>query len=385
MRTVSSFLIAVLAALGLEQMLRPTRAVSMRRWFTVGAVGSAVVVAYLAVNSAMEPAFRHQRFAALVWPTICAIGCLGVCAHLWISSKDRTSIRSIRSVGVIALGLVAVESAFLFFAGVGIASYSKPFFQVTPAIAELKGIVGDSLVGLNGGNDTSAHGVRFFEGVGFYPNVNVGYSIRIFGVHDPTVPASYFASWPFQKDAPNALGVGLFVPDINSVSLARRYGITYVLTKAGVALPPGMTTVVVIAGETLSRVSDAQTFSFIAGSGDRVVSSTSNGDGAWEVVVSAKTAGTLALRVTAEPGFSATIDGRALPLKSLDDVMFKAEIPAGDHVITLRYHPRRLEVGVAGALVTLAAMAVWGIVALARRRQVVAAASIADYDGVALD
>jgi Bacterial membrane protein YfhO len=363
MRTVTAFLVAMLAAVGLEQVLHPSRASSTRRWFSVGAVAVAFIVGYLDVNSALEPAVRHMRVGALAWPNICVLLCLGVAAYLWLAERARSGSRG---VAVIATGLTVTQAAFLFFAGVGIASYSKPFFETTSAIAQLKSDVGNSLVGLNGGNVTN---VRDFKDVGFYPNVNIGYGIRIFGVHDPMVPSAYFASWPIQKAAPNQFGVGLFVPDINSVALAQRYGIPFVLTKEGVQVPAGMATVAVIAGETLSRVPNSTTFSFLSGTGDRVLSSTSNGDGAWKLETDGSSSGTLALRVTAEPGFTATIDGRPLILSSLDDVMFEAHIPAGRHTITLKYLPARLELGVVAALAAVLAMLAAGGVVLARRRR----------------
>jgi hypothetical protein len=363
MRTVTAFLVAVLAAIGLEQLLHPLRATSTRRWFIVGTVGATIVVAYLDINSVLEPAVRHMRFGALVWPTLCVLLCLGVAGYLLIAERSSSGSRGL---AVIAATLALTEAAFLFFAGVGIASYSKPFFETTSAIAKLKGFVGDSLIGLNGGNVTK---VRDFEDVGFYPNVNIGYSVRIFGVHDPMVPLAYFTSWPIQKAAPFQFGVGLFVPDINSVTLAQRYGIGYVLTKPGITVPSGMTTVAVIAGETLSRVPDSTTFSFLSGTGDSVLSATSNGDGAWKLETDGSAPGTLALRVTAEPGFEATIDGRPLTLTSLDHVMFEAQIPAGSHTITLKYLPARFELGIAGALVALIAMLAGGGIITVRRRR----------------
>src|SRR5665213_1408697 len=350
MRIVTAFLVAMLAALGAEQLLHPTRVQLTRRWFMLGSLGVAAVVGYLDVDSALKPAVRHMRVGALAWPTVCVLLCLGAAGYLWIAGRAMS--RS-RGYAVAVFGLAVTEAAFLFFAGVGIASYSKPFFATTPAIAQLKGAVGDALVGLNGGNVTN---VRDFTDVGFYPSVNIGYSIRIFGVHDPMVPSAYFASWPIQKAAPNKFGVGLFVPDINSGALAQRYGIGFVLTKSGISVPPGMTTVAVIAGETLSRVPDSETFSFISGSGDQVLAATSNDDGAWKLETAGSSSGTLALRITAEPGFVASIDGRPLALKSLDDVMFEARVPAGHHVITLKYLPARFELGIAVALVALLAM-----------------------------
>jgi hypothetical protein len=251
----------------------------------------------------------------------------------------------------IAAGLVVVQTGFLFFAGVGIASYSTPFFQTTPAISQLQATVGSALVGLNGGNVTN---VRSFRDVGFYPNVNIGYSIRIFGIHDPLIPATYFESWPLRAAAPNARGVGLFVPDVNTVALARRYGVSYVLTRAGIPVPAGMQTVAVIAGETLSKVPNSSQFSFVQGGSDQVVASSTNGDGTWQITTRGTTPGELALRVTALPGFRATIDNKPLALHSYDTVMLEARVPAGEHRIVLRYLPHRLELGLIAAVLGFA-------------------------------
>jgi uncharacterized membrane protein YfhO len=106
-----------------------------------------------------------------------------------------------------------------------------------------------------------------------------------------------------------------------------------------------------------------------------VLSVTSNGDGAWKLETDGSSGGTLALRVTAEPGFAATIDGRPLRLTGLDDVMFEAQIPPGRHTITLKYLPARLELGIAAALAALVAMLVAGGVAALRRRRRPASAS----------
>ena len=309
-----------------------------------------------------------MRFGALVWPTLCVVLCLGVVSYLWVA--ERSSIAFSRHCCDAAV-LALTEAAFLFFAGVGIASYSKPFFETTGAIAQLKADRRGRSVGLNGGNVTK---VRDFKDVGFYPNVNIGYSIRIFGVHDPMVPLAYFTSWPIQKAAPFQFGVGLFVPDIDTSPSLERYGIGYVLTKPGVAVPSGMTTVAVIAGETLSRVPDSTTFSFLSGTGDGCSPSTSNGDGAWKVKTTGSSPGTLALRVTAEPGFKATIDGHPLSLSSLDDVMFRGSDSAGathDHAHlpsgAIRTRHRRRD-----RWHFIAMLAASGVITLRRRRASIA-------------
>jgi hypothetical protein len=363
MRTMTSFLVAVLAALGLQQLIAAPRSKATRTWLLVGATTTSVVVAYLDADSALKQAVRHVRVGALVWPTLTGFVVCVVAIVIWRFPHGSSGRNRIT---VIATGLVALQTSFLFFAGVGIFSYSTPFFQVTPAIAQLQAAVGKSLLGLNGGNVTN---VRDFRDVGFYPNVNIGYSIRIFGIHDPLIPATYFQSWPIRAAAPNARGVGLFVPDIDTVALAQRYGIAYVLTRAGIPVPTGMQTVAVIAGETLSKVPDSSQFSFVQGSSDRVRSSSTNGNGTWQIATSGTTTGELALRVTVLPGFHATIDGKPLGLHSFDSVMMEVRVPPGRHEIVLHYFPRRLELGLVAAATGLVALIGLGLFGASRRRR----------------
>ena len=361
MRTMTAFLVAVLAALGLEEILRAPRTKSTRSWLAVGAAAAAAAGGYLDVDTVRNVAVRHVRFGSLVWPTASSVVVLGVAIALWRLTRLSDDAVVVR---VVATGLVVLQTSFLFFAGVGILSYSSPFFEVTPAIGQLKAVVGDSLVGLNGGNVTN---VRTYRDVGFYPNVNIGYSIRIFGIHDPLIPATYFESWPLQAAAPNARGVGLFVPDINTAALARRYGISYVLTKAGLAAPTGMQQVAVIAGETLSRVPDSPQFSFLNDSADKVVSSTTDGNGSWRITTTGQTSGVVALRVTSLPGFHASIDNKAVALSPYDSVMMEVHVSAGKHTIVLQYFPRQLELGIVVALAAIVVMVGLGLVSLRRR------------------
>jgi uncharacterized membrane protein YfhO len=110
-------------------------------------------------------------------------------------------------------------------------------------------------------------------------------------------------------------------------------------------------------------------FSFLSGKADQVRSVSTNGDGAWKLETTGAATGTLAFRVTAEPGFTATIDGRPLALASLDDVMFAARIPPGRHTITLVYLPVRLELGIAAAAAAALAMVAAGVAATLRRHR----------------
>lgn len=130
-----------------------------------------------------------------------------------------------------------------------------------------------------------------------------------------------------------------------------------------------MQTVAVIAGETLSKVPDSNQFSFVQGGRDRVVSSTTDGNGTWQIVTSGSASEELALRVTALPGFRATIDGKPLELGSYDSVMMEVRVPPGKHTIVLQYFPHRFELGVAVALIALVVLGGLGVFgSLFRRR-----------------
>ena len=97
------------------------------------------------------------------------------------------------------------------------------------------------------------HDLRDFgPRVGVFPELNIGYGLRVFAIHDPVTPYAYFTSWPLPVKSA-AQGVSLFVPDINSASLARRYGISYIIAKPGLAPPAGTVRVTTLAGETLYR------------------------------------------------------------------------------------------------------------------------------------
>jgi uncharacterized membrane protein YfhO len=53
-------------------------------------------------------------------------------------------------------------------------------------------------------------------------------------------------------------------------------------------------------------------------------------------------------------GWTATVDGRAAPIVAVDGALMAVFVPAGDHVVRLRYLPRSF---VAGAAVTGTALA----------------------------
>jgi Bacterial membrane protein YfhO len=69
--------------------------------------------------------------------------------------------------------------------------------------------------------------------------------------------------------------------------------------------------------------------------------------GSWSLVVHDSGRELLRLRLTATPGWHASIDGRPLQLRTwASGVMIEAMVPPGKHVIELRYWPRLFTLGI---------------------------------------
>ena len=94
-------------------------------------------------------------------------------------------------------------------------------------------------------------------------------------------------------------------------------------------------------------------------------------DATWRMAVHAPAESTLYLRVTDVPGWRATVDGRPVPVHRWDSVMLQVTVPAGDHDVVLTYWPQLLNLGLAVAAVTAAALVIAAVTAwfLARRRR----------------
>ena len=69
-------------------------------------------------------------------------------------------------------------------------------------------------------------------------------------------------------------------------------------------------------------------------------------------------------------GWTATVDGRPAPLVSVDGALMGVFVPAGDHVVRLRYLPKSFVAGAAVTGIALAAAVVALVVPawLSRRR-----------------
>jgi hypothetical protein len=349
MRVLTALLVAVVGAVGIDRVrVAPSGRAVRRGVFVAVGVMLAVLVATAAgsVLGDLPRALAHQHLRSLLVPFA---SLAGAAVLLAVAVGVRRGGRALppQLVRGATGGLVALQGAVLFFAGVGIASYSHAFYPATTAETHLEAIVGNGLIGLDGGNDVSSgDGVREFEHLGLYPEVNIGYKLRFFTIHDPVLPQAYFATWPDAAARPKPGGVALFVPDIDTADLARRYGVNFILVKPGLPAPAGTTFVTTLAGERLYRVPGAARFSFSGGAA-RVESVRGSATTGWTITTRGRAAAELVLRVTATAGWHVSIDGVSAPLRTVEGVLQAVRVPAGTHVVRFSYLPSRLVVATA--------------------------------------
>ncbi len=366
MRSVIGLPVGVLAALGLETLLR---ARGERRMLIAYASLSAIVavlVGFLwhgAVDNRLPRAQHQLRLDSMWWP----IGLVGACllaGALLLLARGLAHRRPARAAVVAAVVvLLGAEAGFLVFSGVGINSYSKSFFPATAATARLKAVVGSGLIGVDTGKPTQS---RHVAHAGFFPEANLGYGLAEFAAYDPLTPQAYFISLS---------GPPTVEPDIDSAALARRYGIEWILQPTGVPLAPpaGTRYVASFADERLYAVPDAARFSLIgdrgSGASEPVFSVVHPATSSWTFTIDASTPSRLVMHVTDFPGWHASIDGRTLRLSPYEGLMLEASVPVGRHAIHLWYMPQRLVIATWLALAALAALLVWALWPLAVRKR----------------
>ncbi len=378
MLPVATLALAVLAALGLEALLGRTRVRRVEPVLALAGLAVGIWVALLwvsAFEAGLSGTVRTARRGSLVWPTALILLCLAVTLGPGSRRGLRARPGSPPRVRWLAAGaLLAGQVSYLVVAGAGLNSYAPSAVSATPATVELEAQLGTGLLGFDGGNTSCAGsgtrlcGFRAWTGVGFPPAMNLLVGLPELGVHDPVVPAAYLAGWPVPgagQRVPASLDVNFFAPAVDTVALARLYGVTEVLAAPGVPAPVGMTPVTTIRGMTLYRVPDSGLFTVSRSGTSTVVPGTHPGDDDYRVRLDGGPASVLTARITDFPGWSARAGGRALVLHRTGQDLIRVDIPAGTTVVELRYRPAGLT---EGAVLAAAAVAALGVRALIRRR-----------------
>ena len=378
------FAVAILAALGLEQVIARAGERAIRRVLVVGIAVCVVALGYLAIRSSgggLSAAEVTLRRESLYWPISLMIAfVLASVVLLHGRIPFPGPLRRVKARPGVTLAALALagQSAFLLFAGVGINSYASVEFPGTTGTAELAHYVGSSLVAIDDcvpTTKTPICDVRGWNGTGLYPEMNLGYGIDELAVHDPLAPAALFDSWPIANAGQRSGGVNLFAPSVNTVALARRYGASFILlcpqaACPGVAPPPGTNPVATIDGDELVSVTDSARF---VSNSARITAVDHPSDVTYEVhLASSDAASTVVAHITASAGWTATVDGKSATLRVTDGVSLSVQVPVHASQVIFSYSPPHFVPALALALVTVLAMVAE---ALWRRRRTKATAT----------
>lgn len=370
-----TFALAVLAAVGFELLVRERRDPRLQRWLLGGFVVTGAIVAGLfAAAEGGLAAGAKPYVRSLVWPAAEVVAGVALAVALVLVRRRRAEQSGPgRRVGpLVAPVFLGVNAAFLLASGTGVWASSPTFFPTTPAVGQLTRAVGDNLVGLGSCSGTGTAAPTAYE-IGIKPDTNIAYGVHEFGVYDPILPVTYYRSWKAASGitlSPAFWRLGLFCARITTVAQARLYGISYVLEPAGFPALPGATLDGHAGDETLYKVpAAAQASAGVinpgragAGPGDVPVPVAHGDPASWRMAVDAPAAETLWLRLSAVPGWHASVDGSPVGLATWDHgLMFSLHLPPGRHTVTLRYWPTAFTAGIAVALVSGAALAGLGI------------------------
>ena len=370
--------VAALAGAGADAVVRRATQPSLQRLLAALLAGGAVVLVVLWVfgSSDLLPVEADLRRRSLLWPlattgaALVAVGLLAVWTRRRRPAATGSAPLARRPEGrwprptpgrVVGGVLLVLETAFLVVSGAPLWSSAAHGAPSSPPVSRLARVVGGANVGFGSITCYAGPGLT---ALGILPEANILFGVHEFDFYDPILPKEYLAAW---KDvSPSLAAVPIynsFCPRITTAAEARRFGVGFVLEHRGDPGPSGAVVAGTFGDETLYRVpgAAAATLVPVPDSGrlppaDRVGTAapvTHPWPASWRVTTSGPRAQVLRLRLTDDPGWHATLDGRPLALEPYAKVMLQARVPAGRHVVELHYWPTLFTVGLAVAGVTL--------------------------------
>jgi hypothetical protein len=388
--TAMAFALAILAGMGVDVLVRShdKRVVRAAAAYGFGAAAVLLLAVWGLARGHLPPVEASIRARSFIWPV--ASAALGlvvtgglVWAHRGVGRPGRHrrhtggGRRGWREAGQwAAAALLACETAFLITAGAPLWSSSATYLVPTPEEAALARAVGTSLVGF--GTNTC-----FGHQLGIVPDLNVAFRVQELAAYEPLLPMAYGVSW---RDATGhgaapvnnpVVPFTVFCPAVTSAAIARRYGVGFVLERAGQPGPDGSVFAGVVGEESLFRVPGAApaTLTTMPASGtipglDAVGSEVPISEpnpASLTVVTHGADRQVLRLRLTAVPGWHASIDGRPLVLHTFAGVMLQAVIPPGRHVVKVEYWPATFTIGI--CLAVAAAVGLGSVLLYGRTRR----------------
>jgi hypothetical protein len=216
--------------------------------------------------------------------------------------------------------------------------------------------------------------------LGVLPEANSLYGLHEFDFYDPILPHAYIQSWASVSDSPAGVPIyNSFCPVVATTEQARRFGVEYVLEPPGKPGPAGAQFDRIVGDERLYRIPGSAAATLTpAEPGGQLPPDGAPGTpvrvehpspSSWRMTTEGSQVQVLRLRLTDEPGWHATIDGRPLELAPYAKVMLQARIPPGHHTIELHYWPVMFSVGLALAVGSVLVLSTFSTVALLRRRR----------------
>jgi hypothetical protein len=406
--------VAVLAGVGMDVLVRSATERSIQR--LLGGVLVACVVLLVVLwwtgGSGLSPLDAGLRRDSLKLPLVCSALALVAVTGLavWTSkrrhpasvgaapgsadsgTRGRTDSASVRDAPIFTAGrvvgglLLVLETVFLVASGAQLWSSSDGGITITPAVATLEQTVGSATVGF--GAFTCFDGPAV-TALGILPEANSLYGVHEFDLYDPILPHAYLQAWAQVSQSPAGVPIyNSLCPTLTTAEQARRFGVQYVLERLGTPGPTGSVFVRNIDDESLYQNPGAAAATLTPlGSDGRLPSDDAPGTpvkvdhrspSAWKMTTAGDQGQVLRLRLTNEPGWHATVDGRPLELVPYAGVMLQAIIPPGNHVIELQYWPQAFTVGLILAACCLVVLLTASAIALIDRRRSLSGSSSAE-------
>ncbi|MCL5948042.1 MAG: YfhO family protein [Actinobacteria bacterium] len=413
------FLLALLAAIGFSRLTSSRITNGDVHAFTLGSGIMATILGVLIIltetATGLTLAERHIRLTALGWSLgSLAIGATLILVWLGISRHDgRFHTGKVwRSAATVRYPLTAtgparsrqgplwqvtVFSAVLLAQGVLLmptamqaASYSHRFYPSDAAVKKVQEMVGDHIMGAAPpppGASTGWNPTQPIPGTGFEPETNIAYKVAVFGAHDPMLQQEYLSSWQEAErphKSPLVASPGVFNPWFSNASLARLYGVKYLLALPGangsLSAPSGTSLVLQDKAFSIYEVPDSHRFSLLPGKS--VVKSAENPSNSYgkvtshrwisndqlQIHVHALKPATLLARITYVPGWHATVNGKGVAVGKAAGVMLSLRVPKGKSTVDLTYWPNTLTAGIVAAVAAIVGLTSMAVISWHRRR-----------------
>ncbi len=388
------FLVVMLAATGMDALVRGESAPRVRRWLAGGFIVTGLIFA--GIETVGHPPSIADNLStgfvsglegrSILWGAVGLIVGLAAAATLIVAERrNRSGTRRTSPFRVellVGLLLLVGESVAL----VGTAAplwTSSSGFTPTAGETALKNTVGSATVGL-GVNPQACH-----SGLGIIPEANILLGVHEMTAYDPLLTKNYFRSWHKATGQSGGLpSLSIFCPQVPSAQIARQFGIGYVLQSHGRSGPKGSVFDRQVGNEDLYRIPGAAAATLTplgahyalppVDAPGTPVAVTHPIPSVWRIATSASTAQVLRLHLTNEPGWHATIDGHSLALLPLSGVMMQTLIPPGRHIVTVTYWPTTFTAGLVLAALGVVGLGGGAVVAVTRRRRHRGSSSVTD-------